>query len=800
MYSSPQHSIPHLSQQDLLYGFDKTEGIIGAYLHPSDDSSIMLFRRVEGAITGEAVTFFPFFHLTDRALLHSFQRKHWIKELDGPGDYKYLSAFPSWNILWEAIRHIAQEYQKRSEKRFYLSAQHPVLMKLHPACQYFLQSGRTSFKGMLFSDMHRLQIALALHSTHGYSNAQRASDRILAIALADNRGWEKILYAKKKSEKALLQEFIDAIQERDPDVIEGDNLLSFELPYLLTRCSMQEVEPKLGRMEVHAVASGSTSGAEPLDEKVREVFGRHLVDMSMLLQTDEVTVHDASSSRLHNAALRLGFAASDEIYIPSQKNLWYFENDPELLIKHLQHTTRKIALVSTHYSQAHFAQASMIPMNYDGICQTGSSEKIELLMMREYIRRRFALPLPESGSQTTGAYTDIFYTGIFSPILHVDIESMYPSIMIQRILAPSRDMLGTFLQLLEGLTAYRLEAKHRMTRETDAETKHAVHALQYSFKILINSFYGYLGYPRALFNDYRVADTVVSLGQEIIRSLVGSIRKAGGIPIEADTDGVFFVPPPGILGEEKEQEFVAHLNSDVPEGIRLSAAVRYQKMLSYKMKNYALIDASERLILRGSSFFSRTMERFVRRYIESCIDCLIREDIAGLHELYINLIYDFTQRRMHIRDFMKVETIRQAVDEEEIEQAIRTGAKLQYSAHVGAMIRAGRKANVGDRVAYYHAGFDPSAKAYHTSKLAEMWDATAPDENIAYYIRRIDEISERFQIFFTEHDFTQIFSSEDSLFPFDPSRITIISRMTEPTEKSAYAIEWDSSFESETES
>ena len=36
----------------------------------------------------------------------------------------------------------------------------------------------------------------------------------------------------------------------------------------------------------------------------------------------------------------------------------------------------------------------------------------------------------------------------------------------------------------------------------------ALDARQSSMKILINSFYGYLAYNRALFNDYRAADAV----------------------------------------------------------------------------------------------------------------------------------------------------------------------------------------------------------------------------------------------------------------------------------------------------
>ena len=70
--------------------------------------------------------------------------------------------------------------------------------------------------------------------------------------------------------------------------------------------------------------------------------------------------------------------------------------------------------------------------------------------------------------------------------------------------------------------------------------------MQGSFKVLINSFYGYLGYGGGLFNDYDAAERVTLAGQRIVKQIVASLRQHDATPIEVDTDGVYFVPPPGV--------------------------------------------------------------------------------------------------------------------------------------------------------------------------------------------------------------------------------------------------------------
>jgi len=134
---------------------------------------------------------------------------------------------------------------------------------------------------------------------------------------------------------------------------------------------------------------------------------------------------------------------------------------------------------------------------------------------------------------------------------------------------------------------------------------------------------------------------------------------------------------------------------------------------------------------------------------------------------------------MDVRDFARVETLRDPVEQykREVEQEQRN-----RSAAYEVAIRLGRRFRVGERVAYYITGSDPNVRITDACKPAEEWDPHFPDENSAYYLRRLNEFSEKFAEFFRPADFGRIFAPED-LFPFSAEGMIIQTRSVEEPEE-----------------
>jgi DNA polymerase elongation subunit (family B) len=756
----------------LLYGHHPEERIVG--LHQKDDQSVRLYFRKADQITHRDELFYPFFFLAESSLLENFGSHHWLKELEGDNPFRYVCAFETWPLLWEAVRHLLDTHNRRSVTRAdsYTSLDSIYLLP-DPLTQYLLQSGRTFFKGMRFEELRRLQLDIETYSSvpGSYGRASRSGDRIILVSLSDSTGWEELLDGRKMDEPQMLSRLAEIIRERDPDVIEGHNLYEFDLPYILKRCELHGLPFNVGRDGSLPTGgySKSTTAPRPGGFAVTEIAGRSVIDTYVLVRAYDQSKHVMERYGLKYAAQFFGFAAANRTYIPGERISWHWDHDPEPLCSYAMDDVRETRALSGHLSGTYFYQSQMLPMTYTTVLRTGSSAKIENLMLREYLRMRHSIPRQTGGFQTTGGYTDIFSIGVLGPVVHADIESLYPSIMIRQAVTPRGDILGIFPVLLKELTDLRLEAKKQMKKEEEPRERSRLDALQSSLKILINSFYGYLGYARGLFNDFAKADLVTTEGQRLLRMMIAFIRESGSQAIEVDTDGIFFVPPPSVNTAEEEHAFVRTLSRIMPPGIVVALDGRYRKMLSYKKKNYALLGYDGQLLIKGSSLTSRSIEKFGREYIRRCITALLNGDIRDLHSAYLDTRNRIQDRALTVGDFARVEALGETPAE--YLAAVDSGRRPRGAAYEVAL-RMDRSFRRGDKVAYYISGNEANLRGFENARPVSEWDPNFPDENVPYYLKRLDEFSEKFRPFFTPQDYQLIFSPE-GLFPFSAADITI---------------------------
>ena len=757
----------------VLFGHAPDPRIVAA--HQAGDGAMRVYVREGNAVSPTDHPFFPFFFLSEPKLIEGFRRKHWVRRLEGPGAFNTLCVFEEWPALWDGVRHILDAYNRHAVDKIESYQECDFIHLLaDPVTQFLMQSGRTLFKEMSFGDLHRLQLDIETYTTagHRFSNSSRPGDRIILVALSDSTGWEHVIDGRKQSEGDMLAELVRCIRERDPDVIEGHNIFNFDLPYILARCALHGITPSLGRDgSVPRSFDSRTSFAEhPFEYTVTDIAGRHIIDTLLLVQSYDAVRRNMESYGLKYAAQYFGLSPAGRTYVPGEKISWYWDNEPATLVAYALDDVRETAALSAHLSGSAFYLTQMLPYGFGTVARMGAASKIESLLLREYLRQKHALPRPREGTQTTGGYTDIFLTGVLGPVVHADVESLYPSIMLTNAIAPSTDDLGVTLGLLKDLTSMRLETKRQMQRSDDPVARSRLDAMQSSLKILINSFYGYLGYNRALFNDHARADEVTKTGQKLLRTMMAEIRNEGGKVVEVDTDGIFFVPPVGVDSEAQESAFVSALSSKLPEGITVALSGRYRKILSYKKKNYALLGYDNKIRIRGSSLVSRSMEQFGRTFVHNCIDFILQADFAGLHRLYVQYYQSILSHGLDVRDFARVETLKDSIAA--YEEEVNAGRRNRSAAYTVAMA-SGRPLRPGDRVAYYITGNDPNPRGTDNCKGAEEWDPNFPDENSAYYIRRLNEFSEKFMVFFQPQDFRAIFSADD-LFPFDPAGVVLL--------------------------
>jgi DNA polymerase elongation subunit (family B) len=728
-------------QNEVLFGADPTPGIVA--VEPVGQAGMRLFRREGSRLFWEDHPFTPFILLEDEHHLDGLRGSFELEILSGPNPYAYAVLFHSWPECLKARDHL-----RKSTGVSPSSPQAPYLFLSDPVHQFLLLSGKTLFKNLPYKDLHRLAIDIETGCTPGFefSNAERPGDRILSIALADNGGFEEVLFSGDLTEQEMLEALGERIRRIDPDVIEGHNLFNFDLEYILARARMHRVPLRWGRdgSEPRVRRSRFTVAERIIDFTRFDLFGRHIVDTLFLLQYYDVTARELESYGLKSAALHFGLAEEDRTYLDGGQVQWTFDNDPESLKKYNLDDARETLALSELLGYPFFLQARIFPFGYQNIFLRGNATKINALFLREYLRQKTSIPKPTGRGDYEGGYTAVFVQGVVKNVVHCDVASLYPSIMLTFDLKPRGDTLSVFLPLLATLRSFRLEAKKLAREVPPGHDRDYYQALQQTFKVLINSFYGYLGTDLHHFADPTLAAEVTRRGREIIRSMLEWLKRAGALPIELDTDGIYFVPPPGIEDAEGAARLVAELSESMPEGIEVELTGRYRAMFSYKRKNYALLDDAGKVTIKGSGLRSRGMEKYLRDFLTEMIRLILEGREHEVGTLYGETLAKLERRVLPIQDLVKTESLTESP--ETYRQKVLNRQRNRAATYELAL-NSGREYRAGDQISYYVTGEGKKVRVFDNCKLLSAFDSQQPDANVAYYQAKLSDLYKKFQEF-----------------------------------------------------
>ncbi len=615
--------------------------------------------------------------------------------------------------------------------------------------QYLLQQRERLYRDMTFGQLRRCQIDIETASSDdGFCDPTRPDDRVLAIGLRIG-GRNRLLVIEEMTdaaEKHLLENFSAAITEEDPDVIEGHNIFKFDFDYLRQRCRRFKVPCAWGRYGQKAsFRSSRLKVAERWIDFLRcDLPGRAVVDTYLLVQIFDITTRELTSYGLKDVAVYFGITDEDSVtrtYIEGHRIKEVFVEDRARFCAYLEDDLRETARLADQLLPTYFEQVRTFPTMLQEATLRGATSKIDLLFLEEYYHARQACPTPPEVQPFEGGYTRSFQEGVFRHVLHFDVASLYPSLLLHIGRNPKTDTLGVFIPLLRRLREYRLVYKQlARTGETEEERAEA-QARQTSFKILINSFYGYLGFSGARFGDGDLAAEVTRRGRELLQTLIDEFARHGCTILEADTDGIYLSSEHYY---EKPEELLALVETILPEGIELEYDGRYTAMWCYKAKNYALYDG-DKVTLRGSALRSRGIEPFLKKLSDQLITFLVgasTESPLVMLESYRNRLL---ARSVPVEELAKSETLNQNPDA--YERLIAQGGKpRRASAEVALQVSP--RPRMGDRVSYYVTARSKGRTSdWQRARALSLYDANAAPYDADYYIEKLDDWLTRYGTF-----------------------------------------------------
>src|SRR5881397_3522553 len=589
----------------LLFGADPTPRIVAIEL--GETGTVKVYRRErDGSTIADVEPFHPFVWADSDVVDLGIE----TEKLRGDLKYGWLITVDSWKEL------IALRNGLKNAGRDFFAFTDPVQ-------HYLTATGRTLFKELEFEELKRMQVeVLPFEGAVAGDGDPGNNDHIMSIALSDNTGWAELIVVDpsniEESERNALRRLTALIKERDPDVIEGHNLFKFDLPFLVASAKKAKTKLDWGRSDgfLRSRPSRLQIAEKTIDYPKFTVGGRHFVDTFLLAQFYDVGMRSLAGFERSDVARHFDLCDSEDVSGLTGKELQrtYLDNS-EAFRRRALCGVRETRALSELLSPSYFIQAQIFPYNYQDVIVRGNATRINALFLREYFRQRHSIPELPMPRAFEGGYTDIFFTGVARDVWHCDIASLYPSVMLQFDCFPASDRLQIFRHLLTDLRKFRLEAKAKMRAAKDPREQRHLQALQNTFKILLNSFYGYLGFAQGHFADFDAAARVTQIGRDLLRKMIEWLNAHGAHVIEVDTDGIYFVPPENISVDDLQKA----LAKELPPGIDVEIDEQFDAMFSYKAKNYALLTKDGDVIIKGGALKSRGLEKFQRIFLEQMI-------------------------------------------------------------------------------------------------------------------------------------------------------------------------------------
>ncbi len=687
----------------------------------SDDVALLYQRSRQGNVVNIRRPFSPWLITTDQASKFARLVSH-EHLLGGDGALRVYKEFSALSLWSDALHEL-----RRADAHFLAFTTRPE--------QFLVRTGLTLFRGMRFEDLARAQIDI---ETLGLDPDDPANE-IIIISATLNGNDPLVIHAGDSCESDLIEQLGEWVRNTDPDVIEGHNIFNFDLPFLARRASRYGVSLNWGR-DGSPVRFGSRqrfkAGARTIPFDSAYIHGRHVVDTYQQIQRYDITGR-LQSYGLKAAIAALGLERHDRAHVDGDKIGETWRTKPDFLLRYALDDVLDTNTLSTLALPTEFYQAQLLPSGLQSVATGGPGEKVNDLLVRAYVSENTSIPLPDTPRGYPGGFTAVRATGVFGPVVNADVESLYPSIMLADGIAPASDHLGVFLPILRTLTEQRLAAKRRAAVTQGAEGA-TWHGIQSSLKVLINSFYGYLGYGRGYFSDFSAASRVTVRGHAVVQRVEELLDEHGATVIEIDTDGVYFVPPVQAQSRPQIENLVTELTSELGHGISLSIDGIWDKMLSLKLKNYALLGADGTLTVKGSSLRSRRDEPYLREFLQAAILGYLRpEHHQTPRDLYLNLARKLINGDLDAEDIARQEMITERTFTSESNRRLA---------------RAVSGERIGERVLVYQ----------RSNGDIEKISNYVGDEDRAYLLQRLRAAAERFRPLY----------GDDARFDFDFPALT----------------------------
>lgn len=482
-----------MQNNSLVFGRDSTEGICSINLK-NDECSIYT-EALDGTIGVETFPYSPF-------VLSNYSLKARSERLKGDQYYKYMTS-----TTCEKFESLQQEFQR------------DLWLPRNIEETVTLVYGMTYFKGRQVKDISILSFDIETNGLH-----KNADSKIFIISNTFRKLGKTIqkLFSidDYESELAMMDAWIAWVQEVNPSVMCGHNIMGYDLPYM-SHCYNRHTnrDMALGRDQSEIVYQTKASkfrkdGTQSYDYFNAKITGRELIDTFFLSIKYDIA-RNFPSYGLKPIIKYLGLEKEGRTFIDASRiaDQW---NNLELRAKIKAYAIEDADDALKLYDMmipASFYLSQSVPMTFQAVNNTATGGQINQFLARAYIQDGYSIPRTTKLKDKVEGGISFGVPGLYKNMVKLDLRSAYPSQILRfKLFDKQKDPKGYFYEMVKHFTEERFALKDQYKKTGDLYFKDR----EQTAKVFINSAYGALNTPYLNFNSPELAAKITYETREII--------------------------------------------------------------------------------------------------------------------------------------------------------------------------------------------------------------------------------------------------------------------------------------------
>jgi hypothetical protein len=354
-----------------------------------------------------------------------------------------------------------------------------------------------------------------------------------------------------------------------------------------------------------AATEGTLKG-DPLDYPaiVARDLPITLIDTLQLVCRWDYTAKALRNYDLKSVAAHFGVNLPDRPNLSPDQIQHAFQHDPKTFEAYLMADLRETYALFAKLIPPYLVIATLTKLPIDQVATRSTAWVWQQILERHYN----AIPQPDEKRKYEGGLV-VSRIGLWSPCLKIDIASLYPTVMLAYRIHSRKDFKQIALRWLKTLTRQRLELKAK-AKAGDANAQ----ILQEAMKILLNSLYGFYGTGGYGFNDMGAAAKVTEVGRKVLTLMIEAVEDAGGLVVEADTDGIIVC-----YRNADPQKILEAVNAAIPPVFKVE--VEWQEAVCFVSddKSYIVLPKEGDPIIKGSKWRGRDKEAYLTKAIPTFV-------------------------------------------------------------------------------------------------------------------------------------------------------------------------------------